>query len=50
MAYTDVLYEVKNQIAWLTINRPEAHNALNQAGRDCRPPGLFEKRPAGEPS
>ena len=45
-----VRYGVVDGVAWLTINRPEAHNALNQAARDCRPPGLFEKRPAGEPS
>ena len=35
---TDVVtYELRNGVAWLTINRPEAHNALNQAVRD----GLF---------
>jgi enoyl-CoA hydratase/carnithine racemase len=32
-----VCYEVIDGIAWLTINRPEARNALNQAVRD----GLF---------
>jgi enoyl-CoA hydratase/carnithine racemase len=30
-------YEVKNGVAWLSINRPEAHNALNREVRD----GLF---------
>ena len=30
-------YEVRNGVAWLTINRPEAHNALSKAVRD----GLF---------
>lgn len=30
----DVLYEVRDQIAWITINRPEARNALNKAARD----------------
>jgi enoyl-CoA hydratase/carnithine racemase len=35
---TDVVtYELRNGVAWLTINRPEAHNALNKAVRD----GLF---------
>jgi enoyl-CoA hydratase/carnithine racemase len=32
-----VLFEQRDGIAWLTINRPEARNALNQAVRD----GLF---------
>ena len=32
-----VCYDVIDGIAWLTINRPEARNALNQAVRD----GLF---------
>jgi enoyl-CoA hydratase/carnithine racemase len=30
----DILYEVREGIAWLTINRPEARNALNKAVRD----------------
>jgi enoyl-CoA hydratase/carnithine racemase len=29
-----VTYEVTNGVAWLTINRPEARNALNKAVRD----------------
>ena len=33
-----VLYEVEGGVAWLTINRPEARNALNKAVRD----GLFD--------
>lgn len=32
-----VTYRVVNGVAWLTINRPEAHNALNKSVRD----GLF---------
>ena len=32
-----VRYEVRNGVAWLTIDRPEARNALNKAVRD----GLF---------
>ena len=28
------LYEVDDGVAWLTINRPEARNALNRAARD----------------
>lgn len=32
-----VTYEVRNGVAWLTINRPEARNSLNKAVRD----GLF---------
>lgn len=33
-----VSYDVRNGIAWLTIERPEARNALNKAVRD----GLFD--------
>jgi enoyl-CoA hydratase/carnithine racemase len=35
---SDVRYEVVDGIAWLTIDRPEARNALNKAVRD----GLWE--------
>ncbi|NNC93634.1 MAG: enoyl-CoA hydratase/isomerase family protein [Acidimicrobiia bacterium] len=37
MSEDPVLFERRHGIAWLTINRPEARNALNQAVRD----GLF---------
>src|SRR3954454_16878892 len=33
-----VTYELADQVAWLTINRPEARNALSRAVRD----GLWE--------
>jgi enoyl-CoA hydratase/carnithine racemase len=26
-----VTYEVRDRVAWITINRPEARNALNRA-------------------
>jgi naphthoate synthase len=47
MAYSDILFEVRNQIAWLTINRPDQGNtfrrqtvlemiqALNEARNDA---------------
>ncbi|MER5388135.1 enoyl-CoA hydratase-related protein [Saccharopolyspora sp. NPDC002686] len=34
----EVTYELRGEVAWLTINRPEARNALSKAVRD----GLFE--------
>ena len=30
-----VLYEVKEQTAWITLNRPEAMNAINEDMRNC---------------
>jgi enoyl-CoA hydratase/carnithine racemase len=30
----EIIYEVRDRIAWLTINRPEARNALNKAARE----------------
>ena len=30
----EIIYEVRDGIAWLTINRPEVRNALNKAARD----------------
>lgn len=38
----EILYEVRDGIAWLTINRPEARNAMNKAVRD----GIREKAQA----
>jgi enoyl-CoA hydratase/carnithine racemase len=38
----EILYDVRDDIAWLTINRPEARNALNKAVRD----GIREKAQA----
>ena len=36
----EVLYEVDDRVAWLTINRPEARNALNKAVRDGLKTGI----------
>lgn len=33
MSEDAVLYEVRDRVAWITINRPEARNALNEAAR-----------------
>lgn len=30
----EVLYEARDGVAWLTINRPQARNALNLAARE----------------
>ena len=30
MEYQTIIYEVKNQIAWITLNRPESMNAINR--------------------
>ena len=32
--YTDILYEVRDDVAWLTINRPEVHNAFRELTLD----------------
>ena len=31
MKFEDILYEVRNRVAWITINRPDKMNALNAA-------------------
>ena len=33
MDFTDILYEVRNGVAWITINRPEKMNAFRGAAR-----------------
>ena len=32
--YSDILYEVKDQVAWVTINRPRVHNAFREQTLD----------------
>lgn len=34
MSEDAILYEVRDKVAWITINRPESRNALNKAARD----------------
>lgn len=34
VAADPVLYEIRDRVAWITINRPEARNALNKATRE----------------
>src|SRR5258707_6194213 len=33
-SYNDILYEVKDQVAWLTINRPRVRNAFREQTLD----------------
>ena len=46
MADDEVIYEVDDGVAWLTINRPEARNALNKAVRDGLWDGVRDVRRA----
>jgi dihydroxynaphthoic acid synthetase len=32
--YNDILFEVKDQVAWITINRPRVHNAFREQSLD----------------
>ena len=32
--YREILYEVKDQVAWVTINRPEVRNAFREQTLD----------------
>ena len=32
--YTDILYEVKDQVAWVTINRPRVLNSFREQTLD----------------
>src|SRR5262245_65442912 len=32
--YTDILYEVKDQVAWVTVNRPRVLNAFREQTLD----------------
>ena len=32
--YEDILYEVKDQVAWVTINRERVHNAFREQSLD----------------
>lgn len=45
---TAVRYEVDNEVAWLTIDRPQARNALNQEVRDGLHAGVARFNDDGE--
>ena len=32
--YTDIVFEVKDQVAWITINRPRVMNAFREQSLD----------------
>jgi len=34
MSYKEIIYEVRDNVAWITINRPEAHNAFREQTLD----------------
>ena len=40
MKYSTIIYEKKDRIAWITLNRPEALNALNITLRQELTPAL----------
>ena len=35
VTYGEILYEVKDNVAWITINRPEVKNAFREWSRAC---------------
>ena len=41
MSYESLIYESRGQVAWITLNRPEALNAMNAS--------LLAELPAGMP-
>jgi enoyl-CoA hydratase/carnithine racemase len=43
LAETDILYEVTDRIAWITINRPERMNALTQANLRVDFPAVWDR-------
>jgi Enoyl-CoA hydratase/carnithine racemase len=34
MAYSNIIYQVRDRAAWITINRPEVRNALDVATKE----------------
>ncbi|MCW3065956.1 MAG: enoyl-CoA hydratase/isomerase family protein [Solirubrobacterales bacterium] len=44
----EVIYELRDDVAWLTINRPEARNALNRAVREGLRGGFERFRDDGD--
>ena len=48
-SYEDILYEVKDQVAWVTINRPRVLNAFREMRRTGSPEAAFASTSSPRP-